>query len=263
MLTRCTTLCAVVLCSAAGLAYSGMSGPRAHAPEAAPAAITAAAPAVVSAVETDSAAALNCTLGFSKDYCGTMDPGQVLGALCLVPSNCRTLHITGATFAVNMTSNGQVCGPTITSTCDEAPNGVLKVASNFRIRAQQHCPWRGCWESTGAEYQLSNGDVFRGTLMGTIGVGTHRPISGPIICSVSPFPRNCERCYDVSFDPLTSTWRVGYEAVFMGVNPATGEELCFSLSGDFLIPGTNSGPSWGSPWRVVGTADGTFTTFCQ
>ena len=59
------------------------------------------------------------------------------------------------------------------------------------------------------------------------------------------------------------TWRIGYEATFKGV-AATGEELCFSLSGDFRIIGSlQTGPIFDSQWGVFGTADGVRVSFCQ
>jgi hypothetical protein len=249
MLHRFSCLFAVVLAAGA-----------AHAAVAPTTPMTSPAPAP-EAVMPD----VNCVNGFSKDYCdGIMYPGDVEGTACITPipeGSCRTVRIKQATLVFNTVSNNQTCGDSADATCDEARNGRLKVASNFLIRAHKHCPYRGCWDGTYGEFTFEDGSVYVGTLMGTIGVGTHRPSTTPSICAISPSTRNCERCYDVSFGH--GQWRIGYEASFHGVRADTREEVCFSLSGDFLIPVNQFGePDWTAQWRVVGTADGIHLTFC-
>jgi hypothetical protein len=247
MLTRCTTLCAVAVTALAGLAHASWV----HYPHTS--SITAQKPAAMPQ--------LDCVKGFSKDYCnGTVYQGTISSSGC-PDSSCKTLRITGATYDVNMVSNSLACGNTH-SYCDEAPNGRLKVSSDFTIRLQPNCPYRGCWDGTYGEYQGTDGSVYAGTLMGTIGVGTHRA-AGISTCSVNPGTRNCEKCYDVSFDSVNSQWRIGYEASFHGTRADTGEEVCISLSGDFFVRGDLvNGPIWASDWSVAGTADGIWLTFC-
>ncbi len=257
MTTRLSRCCAAAVLSIAGFAHAG---PFASLPGLASAERGAA----------QEMPQLACVLGFSKDYCtGLMHPGHVVGETCISPTTpptCRTVRIDGATFDATFGSNPQTCGSSVTQTCDEVRDGRLKVSSAFTIRAHPHCPYRGCWVGRVAEFVSADGSVYSGTLLGTIGVGTHRPSTGPMICAVQPNPgRNCERCYDVQFDSQTGLWRVGYEAAFHGsrIDVATGEELCFSLSGDFLISGTAAGgPNWSSTWRIAGTADGVNLTFC-
>jgi hypothetical protein len=252
MLTRFTQLRAAGLFSVAGTVVAacllGAAGP-------------AREPVAAAAMPMDQMPTVACVLGFSKDYCnGQVFPGlQTILGCPTAPAPCRTLQINGATFLINVFANNQVCGSTITSTCDETVNGRFKVDSNFTIRLHQSCPYRGCWDGKFAEFTGDDGTVYQGTLMGTIGVGTHRPSTAPSICATPPSTRNCERCYDVSFDSANNRWRIGFEAAFHGkrADADTGEELCFTLSGDFYIPGDAlSGPSWGSIWSVNGTADG-------
>ena len=247
MLTRCTSFCALILSS---VGWAAPTVPTA------PALRTSPAPSVAPAMPE-----INCVRGFSKDYCnGYVEQGTQVTTAC--PIICKTLRITGATYVVNMVSNGLACGTSAEVLCDEAPNGTLKVVSDFTIRLQQSCPYRGCWMSEIARYYADDGSVYDGTLMGTVGVGTHR-LSGITTCNVPPSTRNCEKCYDVSFDPHTSLWRIGYEAAYHGVRADTGEELCFTLSGDFFIRGDSiNGPTWASTWSVNGTADGVWETFC-
>jgi hypothetical protein len=210
---------------------------------------------------------IECVNGFSKDYCdGVMYPGDTQISGCITPGpvpSCRTARIRGATLVFTTFSNSQTCGSTINSTCDEIRNGRFKVSSNFTIRLQKHCPYRGCWEGEYAEWQSEDGSIYAGTLMGTIGVGSHRAMNSTP-CAHNPNQRNCERCYDVSFDSQSSVWRIGYEAAFHGkrIDDPTGQEVCFTLSGDFYIPGTADSPRWDTEWKALGTADGVHITFC-
>lgn len=207
-----------------------------------------------------------CVLGFSKDYCnGTVYPGhsQITGCNSPGPvpgADCRTLRIKDATYVISVFSNDQACGGSEEERCDEVKDGRLKVSSDFTIRLQKHCPFRGCWDGTYAEFTDTNGTVFAGRLMGTMGVGTHRESTAPSICAQPPSTRNCEKCWDV--ESLGDVWRIGYEANFHGRSDQ-GEELCFSLSGDFYIRGSaQTGPIWESEWSVFGTADGVKIAFC-
>lgn len=246
MFTRCSTL--VGLLAFAGLASATLSD------------VTVRHPAPTPMPE---AASLDCVRGFSKDYCnGIVYPGVNIFSGCpTIPDGCRTLRIDDATFVISVFSNNQSCGGAINLTCDETRNGRLKVLSDFTIRLQKHCPYRGCWDGTYAEFTSEDGTVYAGILLGTIGVGTHRVSTTPSTCPMPPSTRDCERCYDVSFSDA-SGWRIGYEAAFKGTSHS-GEELCFSLSGDFLIRGSlDTGPIWDSQWTVFGTADGVHVTFC-
>ena len=251
----CTRIVALLAC--AGLAHAAASLPTA-----APAA-TSAAPAPLLAKAPASMPQLECVRGFSKDYCnGKVVPAVTTFSSCLIPSPCKTLRLNG-TFSTDMNDNNQACGSTVDATCNECIKGHLDVDANFLIRLQQNCPYRGCWDGH-AVWTFADGTVYNGTLMGTMGVGTHRPLSTPMLCPVgSGGGRNCERCYDASFDPTTGLWRIGFEAAFEGFREETGEEVCFTLSGDFHIPGTaTGGPNWSNSWAVAGTADGIWLTFC-
>jgi hypothetical protein len=219
-------------------------------------------PAPTSPKPAEESMSPECVLGFSKDYCnGIVYPGESQVTGCpSVPANCRTLRIFGATYVISVFSNNQVCGGAHTETCDEVKDGRLKVSSDFTIRLQKHCPYRGCWDGTYAEFTDPNGTVFAGRLMGTMGVGTHRRSTTPSFCAQNPGTRDCEKCWDV--ESLGDVWRIGYEANFHGRSDQ-GEELCFSLSGDFYIRGSaQTGPIWDSEWSVAGTADGVKIAFC-
>jgi hypothetical protein len=224
--------------------------------------LTSPAPALESVMPE-----VNCVNGFSKDYCdGIVYPGEAEVSGCITPipeGSCRTVRIKGATLVFNTFSNNQVCGSSLDETCDETRNGRFKLSSNFTIRLHKHCPYRGCWDGVYGEFVFQDGSTYAGTLMGTVGVGTHRPSTAPSICAISPSSRDCERCYDVSFGH--GQVRIGYEAAFHGkrIDADTGQELCFSLSGDFLVPVSTTGePDWTAEWRAVGTADGIHLTFC-
>lgn len=253
MLTRCTTLCAVALCSFAGSASAA----------ALPMPLVSVLPESVAQPDQPQVA---CLVGFSKDYCnGSVTPLELSQFNCITPipeGTCRGVKLAGA-FNINLFSSTLGCGSTNPGTCDETINGQLAVRSTFLIRLQESCPYRGCWSGS-ATFAGSDHSVYTGTLMGTLGVGTHRSIGPVSFCAQNG--RACERCYDVEFNPQSGLWRIGFEATFQGrrADQPTGQELCFSLSGDFFIPGTAAGgPIWDSnAWRVNGTADGIHLTFC-
>jgi hypothetical protein len=231
------------------------------------AALTSPRPAEAAPAKAPRQVQVECVVGFSKDYCGSLTPiTHPAISACITPipeGSCRTVRFAGA-LDVSMSNNNQICGSAVTATCNECDTGRLQSSSKFLIRLQPNCPYRGCWDADDASFTFTSGGTYKGPLTGTLGVGSHRPVTGPTTCSVSG-GRDCERCYDVSFDASTGLWRLGFEASFHGVrsDADTGEEVCITLSGDFYIRGTSTtGPDWGSIWTVAGTADGIQLTFC-
>src|SRR5258706_611451 len=78
----------------------------------------------------------------------------------------------------------------------------------------------------------------------TIDCGSHRPVTSFALCPViaGDGGRTCERCYDAELLDV-GQWRIGYEAAFHGTNQHTGEEVCFTISGDFFLPLDPTGAS--------------------
>ncbi len=203
-----------------------------------------------------------CVTAFSKDLCGgSLNPGGVLFGSCVTPDGeqCKTVGVTGAEWKFSLAHNNQACstvGDPFFGRCDEAieKDGTLTAKIDYTMRLHRPCPYRACFSGTW-EFQAVDGTIYRGTVMGTMGVGSHRPSA----CLIGG--RDCERCLDVEFRN-DLTWRIGVEATFQGqrVNSKVIErdEICFSLSGDFIAPTMDDGITLDpfSPWRFGGTADG-------
>lgn len=245
----------IALLAAAGVVYAASGGVwKPAAPTASP--LPAAAPAPASMKEID------CVKGFSKDICdGYMYPGHVTGQSCQTHTDeCKSLTITGATFYSPLKLNTATCSDD--ALCDEAPQlDEIKVAVNYMVRLNKPCPFRGCWEGEGEVRHGGGGETYQGTLMGTFGVGTHRDFLCPEYRTCT-----CEKCYDVEFFPDQNLWRIGFEASFHGKrsDEATGEEVCLSLSGDWYLKGGPGGPDdWSGNFKIKGTVDGVWETFCH
>lgn len=197
-----------------------------------------------------------CVDAFSKDICeGALEPVDVVVGGC--PSStdpgCRTA-VVDAVWNFGLVRNEQLCSSD--GRCDEAvrKDGRLTARINYTMRFNDPCPYRACFTGTWT-LQCDDGSIYQGEVSGTMGVGSHRPSA----CDFGG--RDCERCVDVEQITHTS-WRIGTEATFVGrrVNSTSvqRDEICFSLSGDFIAPSSDDGvvnPYDG--WRFAGTGDGT------
>lgn len=216
----------------------------------------AAQTAAAAAPSTTLAAANGCVMSFSKDICDSLlVPGTVVSDTCVDNGQLgRVTRMTGGQWTLTLVENTQTCS---VEPCDEVPekSGVLTAKVRYTQNPTFTCRYRACISGTWI-LNANDGTVYRGTLAGTIGAGTHRPNQ----CSFGG--RDCEECLDVEL--LTPpTWRLGTEIAFTGtrtngiVSPGDcAEELCFTLSGDFLGPDFNGRLSSSQPWSFAGTADG-------
>lgn len=261
MFTRAILGIAAFSAAAACVGLAVTSAPKAVAavPAVVPAVIPAAAPA---AVMTEAPAAMKfplCLRGFSKDSCdGVMYPGYATTEGC-DPGGCKTLFVQGATLGLNLVRNETQCSED--GKCDECPekDGTLKVKMDYLVRLNFPCPYRGCLEGKG-ELSCRDGSVFSGEFHGTMGVGSHRKFS-----CLEYRTCYCENCNDVDLVEH-STWRIGWEASFHGtrVDRDTGEQVCFTMSGDFYLSGDGNGVyDFNQAFKVKNTADGTFGTYCN
>lgn len=204
---------------------------------------------------------VDCVRGFSKDFCeGFVHPGHGVETSCgPFGDECKTLRVTGATMELPLRRNFQLCSED--GKCDEAErkDGRLKVDISYIMRLHKPCLYRACLNGRG-ELQAIDGSVYAGTLMGTIGVGTHRDFACP-----QSRPGSCEKCIDVEYIADIRQWRIGFEASFHGrrTDVPDGTEVCFTISGDFYADGDASGPfDLTGNFKAFGTADGIFLDSC-
>jgi hypothetical protein len=218
-----------------------------------------------------------CIDGFSKNLCqGRLSNGVWTEVTCTKPDGtvCRTLIGEGATLAVSVRSNPDVCDPTAPAgRCDETPDleGPLMAVLNFRLRRDAPCPVRGCWEGR-FHWSHSALDVIiaRGSTQGTLGVGSHRSA----LCinddgTAEQCGPECENCYAAYFDATTGLWRIHVEGSLRGrvlAGPHRNCRICVTLQGEFEAPGGPDGPqppASGTPgWRFCGTMDGVLECPC-
>jgi hypothetical protein len=252
-----TGVAAAVAVGLGGAAARTLVPARAAAPLPALAAVAApAAPA-------QRADSLDCVKAFSKDFCeGVLVAGRGVQTQCQTGTqDCRTIRVTGGTLDLPLQPNATACSE---GRCDESPQNLteLKASVDWTMRLQDPCRFRACFEGTGEIRKGGGGGVsYSGTIMGTMGAGTHRDF-------VCPKYRTgfCERCLDVEFIASAGVWRIGWEASFHGKRSDVqdGEEVCVSISGDFYAAGNDSGPfDLTGGWSSYGTIDGTWLTFCQ
>jgi hypothetical protein len=221
------------------------------------------APAVAALAVRGAEAPPDCVRAFSKDFCdGVMVQGSGVETECQTGTQpCHTIRVTQATFDVPLQPNYTACSE---GRCDESPSSLdrMKCVVDWTMRLQDPCPFRACWEGTGQVRKDGGGSLtYTGTIMGTMGAGTHRDF-------VCPKYRTgfCERCLDVEFIASEHLWRIGFEASFHGTrsDQLTGEEVCFSISGDFYASGDEHGPyDLTGGWAAYGTCDGIWLTQCQ
>lgn len=206
---------------------------------------------------------VDCLRAWSKDLCdGFMYPGnEVFGSCPFPPMPCKTVTVTDATLVISVKRNETLCAAD--GKCDESPetDGRLKMTTNYEIRLQKPCPFRGCWDGKW-ELQTVSGAVFQGEAMGTLGVGTHRDFACP-----EHRTGICEKCLDVQFipTPIGGLWRIGWEGAFSGkrVDFPNGERLCFTVSGDWYLAGDFNSPfDFNGNFRVFAAADGVHAVPC-
>lgn len=210
-------------------------------------------------------------VSFSKDVCdGSIGDGQASIFTCA--DGAVTLCVQNATWLIPLRTNSQECKDCggQPGRCDETgdrKSGTLKLQTNFTLRINEPCRFRGCWSGRW-ELQTLDGTIYQGTASGTFGAGTHRRFACDDADGVKI--RDCEECYDVDFVGFTpdfGLWRVGVEGVFTGcavsaVDPSP-ENICFSLSGDLIAAGScDGGPFDPNSFRFYGAADGVLSQRC-
>lgn len=255
------------------LACASMSVAGAASGEAAPVAgpqHTVAA-AVVGAADRDVAPsrARACVEAYSKNICDSvLTTYGAEGDGCPF-TICKTVFVPEAYWKMSVRSNYQGCRTCNggNGTCDETPylNGDIESWIEYTFRANDPCPFRGCFE--GRWRQQTDNGVYSGYVTGTFGVGTHRFNNH---CPEASGDRSCERCLDVEFIPHddghTGTWRIAVEAVFQGWRESgepIPDKVHFSLSGDLYAEGDVSGPRFDGDWKFAGTADGVHIDYCN
>lgn len=199
-----------------------------------------------------------CVVTVSKEMCGVRIVGGNWGPyVCTGPDQnlCETLTGLGASASGFLAAAG--------STCDEVlEDWNLTATVDVNARRRSVSPGVGSWTGT---FQLadpiSGAVVGQGRLDGTLGVGTHRPVCGGA-CG-----RDCEKCYDASFEPAFSAWTIASEGFMSGeivVGRYAGCSIRWSFQGDFTTQGDALGPlppnySWG----FCGNVDGVLECPCQ
>jgi len=204
---------------------------------------------------------IDCLNAFSKDLCeGFMHPGNIVYLACPFPPNpCRTITVTDATAVIPFLRNETLCA--FNGKCDETPqtDGTLKMSTNYEIRANEPCQFRGTW--TGKwELHTVTGAVYAGDAMGTLGVGTNRKFQCPLW--QDDF---CEKCLDVEFRPDFGLWRIGWEGAFQGkrIDDPNGERISFTINADWYLEGDANGPyDFSGNFKIYGAADGVHIVPC-
>jgi hypothetical protein len=215
-----------------------------------------------------------CLVGFSKNLCeGRLAGGRWQTVGC--PTDpCLTLVGNGARLKLAVKNNPDPCCDTSTVPCDEAPDvsGVMEAVLDFRIRLNQPCPVRGCWEGTWNIFSGSVLPIASGGIEGTLGVGTHRV---PECVTPGPPARcgdRCERCYaaefDGTFDP--GRWIIHVEGSMRGrvsQGPHAGCLVCVTMQGYYVAPAGDDGlplppDVTAVGWTFCGTADGVLECEC-
>jgi hypothetical protein len=209
-----------------------------------------------------------CIMGVSKNLCdGQLIGGDWQPTQCTQGGSviCNTLVGRKATLTAMVQSNAEQCSAA--GACDETPElaGFLRAVVNIHLRRDMPCQTRGCWNGQFNVLNAAGGIVAKGTLRGTLGVGTHRLA----ICPDQECGTQCESCYAASFDPATKTWRIHAEAALEGritAGPNAGAHICTTLQGYFVALGDDTGPQppmTGTPgWKFCGTTDGVIERRC-
>lgn len=275
--------CSTLIAGSAALIWLAMPFGAAAVSPAAPAATPAAPvpapePAPAPAQDADSLCfdAPVCVFGWSKDICqGEMFSDFVTEYGCkrTIDGNtveCKTIVVKSAVFDFPINSNPDKCC-SADELCDETKhlNGTLYINANFTFRANNCCPYRGCWCGDWKLVDQGGTTIASGTAAGPLGTGSHRAPDCPDPQKqCSP---DCEKCYDVQyvpdqFNPQYGTWYVGLEGCLHGTvfkGPFESSGVCVTISGHLLTGGTINGPSSFGAWKFCGASDGTILAKCS
>lgn len=197
-----------------------------------------------------------CIVSVSKDLCkSSMSGGNWKAVQCVGPKNvkCTTLGGTGVAFASTVKTNPQ---------CDEAKelDGNLRTVINIDVR--KHGPFQSQGDYEGKFDLIRNGQIIAsGRLLATLAAGTHRKA-----CD-GKCGKECEKCYDASFNTATKTWTIGTEGIMDGRVSAGVFKDCklrWSFQGNFTAKGDKSGPvdAFTSSWEFCGNLDGVLECPC-
>lgn len=216
-----------------------------------------------------------CILGFSKNMCdGELTGGDWKTVSCDVspPGPCSTLVGTNATLSVTLQNNPDTCGTISELPCDEAPDvvGQFNAALDFRIRLNENCPVRGCWEGTWEITGAIEPPIASGGIEGTLGVGTHRVPACP---APNACDTQCETCYAAVFDDSKEPafWTFHVEGSMRGLvleGEHAGCRVCVTMQGYFVAEaGTDGSPlppdeTIAGAWTFCGTIDGVLECDC-
>jgi hypothetical protein len=115
-------------------------------------------------------------------------------------------------------------------------------------------------DTASGTFTIAGGGVnSSGNLYATLGVGTHR------LNCLEKCGKNCEPCYDATFDSVAKAWKIHTEGILDGrfASKAHGNcHLRWSFQGTFTAPGNASSPG-GGPWAFCGAIDGVLECPCS
>jgi hypothetical protein len=198
-----------------------------------------------------------CVYGVSKNLCmGQLIAGWQAAACGVNPTGtaCNTASLHQAPFNGLLTPGG--------ATCDEVPEldgTTLTAFFDGELRLQLPDRFRGALIGRFSIFQSDQTPAAAGTFDGTLGVGTHRPMS----CTCSS--TSCEDCYAVSFNASSQIWSIHSEGFLDGsfngkLRP--GCKIHWSYSGAFSTPGKADGPQLNGLWSFCGAIDGVIECPC-
>ncbi|MFO0840102.1 MAG: hypothetical protein U1D55_16465 [Phycisphaerae bacterium] len=218
-----------------------------------------------------------CLIGVSKNLCqGILMNGVWHVNACGNAGTvaCRTLEGTGAILSVQVLNNGDGClnVTPLNVPCDESPtlSGPMVALVDMKLRLGTPCQTRGFWNGA---FNLSGSVlpvvIASGTMEGTAGVGTDRPVR---CLSTTPTPTcgsACETCAASRFDATNGRWSIPVEGVVRGrvmVGPHAGCMLRLTLSGTLDAPVAATGPippdQLNTGWFFCGAMDGMLECAC-
>lgn len=206
-----------------------------------------------------------CLFAISKDLCDA----RLFDGTWGIPfcqqggENCNNLVGEDATFNGLLASSSGTCGEFESVPCDEAEafGGILEATVDVRSQRHTACKARGSWDGKFRIVTPASATLLAdGDLVGTLGVGTHRPACQSNNCS-----KDCERCHDArrlaNFD-----WEIGSEGTLKGrvvAGAFAGCSFTMSFQGDFIADGDSRGPQVPDPaWTFCGTLEGVMECPC-
>lgn len=204
-----------------------------------------------------------CLYAFSKDLCSHRLYGGTWAIASCVSgaANCNNLVGDNATFRGQWASSSGTCNG---SPCDEAPDFGDVLDAVVDVRSQRHttCHARGSYDG---EFKIidstSSTTIARGTLVATLGMGTHRDT-----CFGTCTTAVCEECHDASIYDAQFNWEVGSEGTLRGNVVAgryAGCTFTASYQGDFITDGDARGPLPPNyNWGFCGALEGVLECAC-